>query len=63
MECRLTLNEEEWKLLLKMLHHERQEMSTLIRRMETAEPRRELHAKRDMVDHVIDQVEMQLTPA
>jgi len=63
MECRLTLNEDEWKLLLELLQHERQEMFTLIRRVETAEPRRELHAKRDMIDHVIEQVEMQLAPA
>lgn len=63
MECRLSLTENEWQLLLELLQSERRQLPVLIRRTDTAEPRHELQAKRDMIDQVIEQVEMQLAPA
>lgn len=60
MECRLSLTEEEWTLLLGLLEEERRELPVLIRRTDQSEPKHALQAKRDMVDRVIEQVQEQL---
>lgn len=60
MECRLSMSQDEWNLLLELLESERRELPVLIRRTDTAEPRHALQAKRDMIDRVIEQVQEQL---
>lgn len=60
MECRLSLNQNEWDLLLELLESERRQLPVLIRRTETTKPKRALQAKRDMIDHVIQQLQEQL---